>query len=271
MTCLPSSRSGRSALEVAVEAAEATGILLLQHYSEQKRVEHKPGRANIVTDVDLLAERTVMEILRDEYPGYEILSEESSDAVRDFSHTWIVDPIDGTNNYVFGVPFFCVALALVYRDEIALGLIYDPVRREMFHAEKGKGAFLNGRPISVSRRALVKTSFIGCDMGYVAEDGARMIDIIRGLWPDMHGFRVMGSAALGLAYVACGRLDLYVHPCLYPWDSSGGILLINEAGGKIADWAGEPATCHSKRLIGSNKLVHEEFVRLAWDRIRVSN
>lgn len=269
MDRLPLSRGGRSALEVAVEAAVAAGRLLLQHYSWEKKIEYKAGRANIVTDVDLLADKAILEALQAEYPDHNILSEESAETARGSSYTWIIDPIDGTNNYTFGIPLFCVTLALAHDGEVLLGVTYDPLREELFYAIEGMGAFLNGNPISASRRASVKASLIGCDLGYISEAGRQMIDIIRGLWPDLHGFRVMGSAALGLAYVACGRLDLYVHPWLYPWDIAGGILMVNESGGKITDWKDQPATIHSQRIIASNHLAHQEFLRLAQDNLRV--
>ncbi len=262
MTQLPLSRSKRSALEVATQAAIEAGDLLLERLQGPKRVEYKEGRANIVSDVDLLAEKKIITLLQGEFPDFDILSEESAAVATGSPYTWIIDPLDGTNNYVFGIPFFCVALALASGEEVLLGLIYDPIRKELFRAEKGRGAFLNNHPIGVSQRTSIKASFIGCDLGYDAQQGKRILEMIMTLWPRMHGFRIMGSAALGLAYIACGRFDLYIHANLYPWDSAGGILLIREAGGEATEWDGKPATFRSKQIAAANKVVHREFMEL---------
>jgi myo-inositol-1(or 4)-monophosphatase len=255
------SQSSQSALEVATQTVIEAGNLLLDHLQKPKQIERKEGRANIVTDVDLLSEKRMIALLQREYPDFNILSEESAATTTNSPYTWIIDPLDGTNNYVFGVPFFCVALALANREEVLLGLIYDPIRKELFRVEKGGGAFLNDHPIRVSLRTSVKVSFIGCDLGYDAQQGRRPLEMILALWPGIHGLRIIGSAALGLAYVASGRFDLYIHPSLYPWDLAGGILLIREAGGEVTDWEQKPATIHSKQLIAGNKAVYQEFMR----------
>jgi len=262
MISLPLSRSGKTVLEVACHAAEEAGELLLQRLSGEKHIEYKAGRANIVTDVDLLAEKHIIDILRREYPSFGILSEESEAIIGDSPLTWIIDPIDGTNNYAFGIPFFCVTLALADAECVLLGVTYDPVRKELFHAEQGKGTFRNNNPVSVSQRQTVKASIIGCDMGYDPDKGKRVLDAIMSLWPNMHGIRLMGSAALGLAYVACGRLDLYLQPCLFPWDIASGILLVREAGGNVLDWDGTPASPQTQRVIAGNNILHNEFRRL---------
>ena len=144
MVHLPLSRSGREALEVASRAAEEAGSLLLKHMYGQLKLGHKEGRANLVTDVDVLAEKTVIGVLQSEYPDFNILSEESPAVARDSQFTWVIDPLDGTNNYVHGVPFICVSIGLALGQEAVLGVIYDPVRKELFTARKGHGASLNG-------------------------------------------------------------------------------------------------------------------------------
>jgi len=260
---LPLSRSGRTALEVASQAAEEAGSLLLEHMHGERQLSYKEGRANIVTEVDVLVEKKVIGLLRSEYPDHNILSEESPAVTNDSRYTWVVDPLDGTNNYVYGIPVFSVAIALMSQEEVLLGLTYDPVRKELFVARKGGGAALNGRPISVSRRDSMERAFIGCDLGYDREAGARMLDTIRVIWPRMAGLRIMGSAVLGLAYVACGRFDLYLHRYLYPWDMASGILLVREAGGEITDWAGKPVSAFGQQIIAGNKALHRQMLALA--------
>ena len=259
---LPQSRSGKHAVEVASKAAEAAGNLLIEHVDEERELKYKEGRANIVTDVDVLVEKQIIAVLQREYPDYNILSEETAAITNDSEYTWVIDPLDGTNNYVHGIPFYSVAIALTNSYEVLLGLTYDPWRKELFVAQKGAGAWLNGQPITVSERTTLEGSFIGCDMGYDPEDGAGMLEGFRNSWPQMCGLRIMGSAVLGLSYVACGRLDLYIHPHLYPWDVTGGLLLIKEAGGKITDWEGEPATIYGKQIVAGNETVHHQFIRL---------
>ena len=262
MVRLPLSRSGRTALEVASQAAEEAGSLLLEHMHGERQLSYKEGRANIVTEVDVLVEKKVIDLLRSEYPDHNILSEESPAVTNDSRYTWVVDPLDGTNNYVYGIPVFSVAIALMSQDDVLLGLTYDPVREELFVARKGGGASLNGRPISVSQRDSMERAFIGCDLGYDREAGARMLDTIRAIWPRMAGLRIMGSAVLGLAYVACGRFDLYLHRYLYPWDMASGILLIREAGGEVTDWAGKPVSAFGQQIVAGNKALHRQMLSL---------
>jgi myo-inositol-1(or 4)-monophosphatase len=260
---LPLSRSGRTALQVASQAAEEAGSLLLEHMHGERQLSYKEGRANIVTEVDVLVEKRVIDLLRSEYPDHNILSEESPAVTNDSRYTWVVDPLDGTNNYVYGIPVFSVAIALMSQDEVLLGLTYDPVRKELFVAQKGGGASLNGQPISVSRRDSMERAFIGYDLGYDREAGAQMLDTVRAIWPRMTGLRIIGSAVLGLAYVACGRFDLYLHRYLYPWDMAGGILLVREAGGEITDWAGKPVSVFGQQVIAGNKALHRQMLVLA--------
>ena len=263
---LPLSQSNRSVLEVATQAAEEAGSLFLEHVHGERQLSYKEGRANIVTDVDVLVEQRIITLLQAEYPGYNILSEESAAVDNDSEYTWVIDPLDGTNNYVHGIPFYSVSIALTSSKEILLGLIYDPWMRELFVAEKGAGARLNGQPVVVSERTSIEGSFIGCDMGYDAEAGARILETVKSSWPQMCGIRIMGSAVLGLAYVACGRLDLYVHPYLYPWDIASGILLVREAGGEVTDWEGKPSIIMNNQILAGNKKVHQAFIRLLTDQ-----
>jgi myo-inositol-1(or 4)-monophosphatase len=262
MTSLPLSESGKSALEVATRAAKEAGALLVRRFSTKKDIRYKAGRANIVTDVDLLAEKQIIGILRSEYPDFGIMSEESEAMAGDAPYTWIIDPLDGTNNYTFGVPYFCVNIALVKGEDVLLGLTYDPMRKDLFHAERGEGAFLESRRISVSQRTSVKASMISFDMGYDSAKGRLVLDTIMSLWPGMHGLRLMGSAALGLACVAAGRVELDLQPNLFPWDIAAGLVLVEEAGGIATNWDGTPATIHSTMVFAGNETLRNDFTQL---------
>ena len=258
MNNLPLARSGRSALEVAIEAAREAGKILLAHFHSEKEIKHK-GKSNLVTEVDILSEKLIVELLKREYPDCNILSEESNSTTPVTGYTWIVDPLDGTNNYVFGIPFFCTSIALVKDEDILLGVTYDPLRDELFRAEKGQGAYVNDSVIQVSGQDSLGACLVGLDLGYSDEWGKELLDITSKLWGQVHCLRIMGSACLGLAYVACGRVSLYFHGFVYPWDIASGLLLVREAGGEVTDWEGKPATSQDEQIIASNPELHQEF------------
>jgi len=246
---------------VAIQAVKEAGNVIMAHFPGEKRISYKEGRSNIVTDVDILSEEKITTLLQYEYPDFSIMTEESADIAGDSPYTWIIDPIDGTRNYAYGIPHFCVALALARDDELILGIVYDPVRGELFRAEKGNGAFLNDSPISVSTKTSLKESLIGFDMGYDADIGQEILGMASALWPEVVSVRVMGSAALALAYTACSRLDLYIHLYLYPWDLASGMLLIEEAGGMVTGLDGQRADIHSSTVIATNREIHQDFMK----------
>lgn len=261
MTTLPLSRSGKEALDVAAKVARKAGEILKAHLREDRQVQYK-GRANIVTDMDLRVENSLKSLLQSEYPDHSIFSEESEPISGDSDYAWILDPLDGTNNYSFGIPFFSTVITLTKGEDVLLGMVYDPLRDELFSAQKGKGAFLNNQPISVSKKTTVQESLIGLDLGYVDEKGKKILEFITGLWPNMYAFRIMGCSALGMAYTACGRLDLYFHLLIYPWELACGQLLVTEAGGVTTDWEGRPLTTGEGSIIASNRAVHADFLRV---------
>lgn len=246
---------------MAIQAVKEAGNVIMAHFPGEKRISYKEGRSNIVTDVDILSEEKITTLLQYEYPDFSIMTEESADIAGDSPYTWIIDPIDGTRNYAYGIPHFCVALALARDDELILGIVYDPVRGELFRAEKGNGAFLNDSPISVSTKTSLKESLIGFDMGYDADIGQEILGMASALWPEVVSVRVMGSAALALAYTACSRLDLYIHLYLYPWDLASGMLLIEEAGGMVTGLDGQRADIHSSTIIATNREIHQDFMK----------
>lgn len=259
MDNLPLARSGRSPLEVATQAAKEAGNILLAHFRSAQKIERK-GQGNLVTEADILSEKLILKFLKDEYPSYDILSEESNSSTLVSGYAWIVDPLDGTNNYAFGIPFFCINIALVKDADILLGVTYDPLRDELFRAEKGCGAYLNDLAIQVSKVDSLRNALAGFDLGYDSERGSEILDIASKLWGQVHCLRMIGSASLGLAYVACGWFNLYFHRWLYPWDIAAGLLLIREAGGTVVDWQGKPATFQAKEVIASNSKICHEFM-----------
>ena len=258
---IPTSASGRSAIRVAREAARRAGEILVARFSGSVKVSYK-GRGNIVTDVDTEVEQEIFGILRREYPDMGLLGEESpGDARAESGYTWIVDPLDGTRNYASGIPFFSTVIGLALDGEVIVGVNYDPVRGDLFEAERGVGAFLNGERMAVSGRTRLADGIVGTDLSYNNEGAANGLDVIREIWPGMQTARIMGSAALGISYAAAGRTDLYYHHRLEPWDQAAGLLLVEEAGGVVTDRTGRRAGLYSDGLIASNKAMHAEFMR----------
>ncbi|MBM4445839.1 MAG: inositol monophosphatase [Chloroflexi bacterium] len=256
---LPQAQSGKSALEVAITTAKEAGEILLSHFGSKRQIRRK-SKGNLVTDADIMSEKFILKFLQSEYPNFSILSEESNPSAPTTDYTWIVDPLDGTNNYTFGIPFFCVNIALAEDEDILLGITYDPVRKELFRAERGQGAYLNDSAVRVSTKDSLQTSLVGFDLGYSHERGEEMLNVANKLWGKVHCLRAMGSSSLGLAYVACGRVNLYFHRYLFPWDIASGLLLVREAGGEVTDWQGKPASFLATEIIASSDQLHHEFL-----------
>jgi myo-inositol-1(or 4)-monophosphatase len=265
VTGLPLSTSGGDAFAVAEAAARKAGEILKTHFRNTRQVEYK-GRANIVTDVDLKVEDDIRSFLHSQFPDHTIVSEESDPITGTSGYTWVLDPLDGTNNYSFGIPFFGTILALRAGDDVMLGLVYDPLRDELFSAVKGRGTTLNGKPASVSAKRSVKDSLIGTDLGYVDANGSQILDLMARVWPDLYAFRIMGSAGLGMAYASCGRLDVYFHLLVYPWELACGQLLVTEAGGVATNFHGGPPGTGESSIIVANEAVHSDFLRIVRDR-----
>lgn len=260
---IPIGTSGKTALEVAREAAKMAGTLARERFDQEKKITFKrPG--DVVTEVDTQAEALIFDLIRQEFPSHTLVGEESASDVRaDEGYTWVVDPVDGTRNYSVGLPLYSTVVGLALDGEILVGVNYDPERDDIFEAERGSGAYLNGKRIHVSEKTELKGCIIGFDLPY-SDVGARYeLDMLaQAVWPNMGTVRAIGSSALGISYAAAGKTDLYFQHRLSPWDMVAGILLVKEAGGVITDRNGNGATLYSDGIIASNADLHEEFLRL---------
>lgn len=255
------SKSGRNALEVIIEAAQEAGNILIKNFRKGLDASRK-GRGNFLSEADILSEKKILGILKEEFPGCAFISEESFPEYSPGPDlTFIIDPLDGTNNYCFGIPYFCTNIAMIRDGEIILALVHDPLRKETFWAEKGKGAHLNKGKIFVSDRTSIQESLLGFDFGYSEIRGKEVLTIVKDLWPGVHSFRAQGSSSLGLCYVASGRMDLYFHRYLFPWDIAPGLLLVREAGGVITDWDGRKANPEDSQIIAGNPKIHQQFMQ----------
>jgi myo-inositol-1(or 4)-monophosphatase len=259
----PKAASGRTAIEVARSCGLKAGELALSRLRCPQQVTVK-GRGNFVTQTDLEIESYLQQALLQEFPDHRVLSEETAADTDTEGWVWVIDPLDGTHNFVSGIPFFCVNIALCYDGEPTVAVTYDPNHKEAFWAERGQGAWVNDRPASVSSQPTVQASVLGVDLGYDDRRGSAALQIAYQLFPGVQCVRIPGSAALGLAYASCGRYDLFLHHFLFPWDIAAGILLVREAGGAITDHHGQPAAITSRTALAGGRQVHADFLR--WRR-----
>lgn len=258
-------------LNVAVKAARRAGSVINRASQDLDALTVSRKRQNdFVTEVDRAAETVIIEMLRKAYPDHAILAEESGahpggggQPGARAEYTWIIDPLDGTTNFIHGFPQYAVSIALRHRDQLSQAVIYDPIRNELFTASRGRGAFLNDRRIRVSRQqklaeALIGTGFPFSQMTHLDE----YMTMLRAVLPGTAGIRRAGSAALDLAYVAAGRLDGFWEIGLAPWDMAAGALLIQEAGGLVGDFQGEAGWMESGRILGGNPKVFAQLLQL---------
>jgi myo-inositol-1(or 4)-monophosphatase len=242
--------------------AREAGALLRERIGDRHTVQYK-GEINLVTEADHLSEALIVERIRGSFPDHGILSEESPETANGSGFRWIIDPLDGTTNYAHGYPIFCVSIALEAEGKIRIGAVYNPMLDELFTAEKGAGAFLNGRRLKVSRTAELSRSLLATGFPYdIREDRNNNIHYFEAMVLNTQAVRRAGSASLDLAYVAAGRFDGFWELKLMPWDMAAGWLLVEEAGGVVTDLYSSPFDLHSPHILASNGLIHAEMSRL---------
>jgi myo-inositol-1(or 4)-monophosphatase len=250
-----------SFLESAIGIAHEAGSLLQYYFERHVRFELK-GDFDLVTEADRASEKLVVERLRARYPEHGIVAEEGSGHDSSSEFRWYVDPLDGTTNFAHGYPIYNVTLALEKAGELIAGVIFDPTRKELFTCEKGGGAFLNGARIHVSKAPNLEESLFSTGFPSRRRHLDVNIHFYHQLAMASHGVRRGGSAAIDLAYVACGRLDGYWEFGLSPWDMAAGKLLVAEAGGVCRDMRGAPHNLKSPHIVADNGLIHEELISL---------
>jgi myo-inositol-1(or 4)-monophosphatase len=246
-------------LKAAVEAARAAGEIQRRRFRGDFAVRRK-GAVDLVTDVDLACEEAIRETLARLCPGTTILSEEEglTGTSRD---RWIVDPLDGTTNFAHAYPVFCASIAWEEGGRVRAGVIYDPLRDELFEAEEGRGARLNGTPLAVSREATLDGSLLATGFPYDRRTNPRNnLEAFTRLTLLTQGVRRSGAAAIDLAYVAAGRLDGFWEPGLKPWDTAAGALLVTEAGGSVTGYRGEPYVTSNPDVLATNGQLHPELL-----------
>ncbi len=247
-------------LDLAKAAALAAGRLQKEHFDRPIEVRYK-GEIDLVTEVDLKSEALIVDILS--ASGIPVLGEEVA-KTEPAGRYWLVDPLDGTTNYAHRFPWFAPSIALMEDKRPLLGVIYHVMLDELFWAERGKGAFLNGKPLKVSSVSSIGEAVLATGFPYgVHEQPDKVVGAFRDFLIKAQGVRRAGAAALDLAYVACGRFDGFWEPLLKPWDTAAGILLVEEAGGKVSNYLGEPFDPFQNNILASNGLIHEDLITVA--------
>ena len=243
--------------ETMLRAAREAGALMKSRFNSGFRIDNKEGINNLVTEVDHASEKLIMGIIAEQFPDHFILSEEIGEVSTASPYKWIIDPIDGTVNYANGIPICCVSIGLEKHGVMIMGAVYNPFLEELYFAEKGKGAFLNDKPISVSGKTEVIQSCLVTGFPYTYLDMPNgPLEVFARLIRKGIPVRRLGSAAIDLCWVAAGRFDGF-----YAWDSAAGFLLVEEAGGKVTDFKGDPYSPYQPHILATNGKIHDELLR----------
>lgn len=246
---------------VLMKAVKESGAIIQQYFNGTFVIENKEGINNLVTEVDKLAEKCIIDIIKQHYPAHSIISEEVGELKQESDYQWIIDPIDGTVNFAHGIPLCCVSIGVLHHDKLVLGAVYNPVMNELFFAEKGKGAYLNDRQISVSKKEDFRAACLVTGFPYHwpetgGEHPVRVFErfVLAGL-----PVRRLGSAAIDLCWVACGRFDGFWEYNLSSWDVAAGYLIVEEAGGRVTNFDGGQYTVFDRQTLATNGLIHEDM------------
>lgn len=252
-------------LNFAIETAREAGQILLEKFGRKIDIQKK-GAINLVTEADFASEKYIIEKIKSHFPKHSILAEESGasdNAGKEASDwKWIIDPLDGTTNFAHGYPCWCVTLAVEHKGEIIVGVTFDPTRNELFAAEKGLGATLNGRKIKVSDTEELKNALLVTGFPYDAAERENFTRHFTEFTQKARGIRRDGSAAIDMAYVACGRFDGFWEEGLQPWDVAAGVLLVEEAGGRVSYYDDSTFSIYKPPICVDNGLIHREMLNV---------
>jgi myo-inositol-1(or 4)-monophosphatase len=254
-----------SIIELAMRAAREAGAILQDFATRGFQVTHK-GRINLLTEADLASERHIKQLIAEHFPAHRIIAEESWDGthdVNDENYCWIIDPLDGTTNFAHQYPFFCVSVGFEQKGEIVCGAVYDPWRDEMFFGARGHGAFLDGQRLRVSDVDQLGAGLLLTGFPYGVRDKIKLaMSQFEAFVVASQAVRRGGAAALDICYTAMGRCDGFWELDLQPWDTAAGLVILEEAGGQVTDFKGEPYSVYKKQILASNGKIHGEMVRV---------
>jgi len=246
-----------------ITIAEEAGKIIRDGFGKKLELEYKTNISDFVTNVDKTSERKIIDFLKKEYPTHNIFAEESGIQNKGSEYTWVIDPLDGTMNFAHGLPIFSVSIGVVKNSEIIAGVIYDVMNNSLYSAEKGSGAFQNDKKISVSKNSDLEKSLLGTGFPYnIKENPDFAIERFNKFLLNSRGVRRLGSAAIDLCYVANGTFDGFWEVNLQPWDMCAGMLLVQEAGGKITNFKNENINIYTKQLLASNSKIHDAMIKV---------
>jgi myo-inositol-1(or 4)-monophosphatase len=244
-----------------LKATEAGAKELMRFFNGDFKITNKEGINNPVTEADHASEKAIFDVIKNDFPDHFILSEEAGEIVMDSSYKWIIDPIDGTINFANGIPICCISIGLEHNGKIIMGAVYNPLMNEFFVAEKGSGATLNDKKIAVSKKTAVVNSCLVTGFPYTYLDAPNgPLQVFEKLIRKGVPVRRLGSAAIDLCWVACGRFDGFYEHKLQAWDSAAGFLMVEEAGGKVTDFAGEYYSVYQPHILATNGKIHGELL-----------
>ena len=249
--------------EILYKAAIESGKIIKEYFETKFIIESKDVISNLVTEVDKKSESKIIEVIRNEFPNHNILSEEIGALDTDSDVKWIIDPIDGTINYAHSIPICCVSIGIEKKGEIIFGLVYNPMSGELFFSEKGKGAFLNDKKISISNEDNLYKSLLVTGFPYdTGNNPHKPVKVFAEFVNSDIPVRRLGSAALDLCWTACGRFDGFWEYNLNPWDVAAGYLIMTEAGGVVSDFDGNNFSVYKKEILATNGLIHNHMLRM---------
>ncbi len=249
--------------DTLLQAVEAGAQELQRFFNSDFKITNKDGINNPVTEADHASEKAIIGVIRSSFPDHFILSEEAGEMKQASEYKWIIDPIDGTINFANAIPICCVSIGVEYRGELVMGAVYNPFMQEMFFAEKGKGATFNGRPIHVSNKADLAKSCLVTGFPYTYLDSPNgPLQVFERFIRQGIAVRRLGSAALDLCWTAMGRFDGFYEHRLQPWDSAAGVLILEEAGGKITGFNGEAYSIYQPDILATNGVIHQEMLKV---------
>lgn len=251
-----------------LQAVHAAAKEILRFNDLQFTISNKEGINNLVTEVDHASEKAIIDVIRSHYPDHHILTEESGDLVQDSQYKWIIDPIDGTVNFAHRIPLSCISIGIEHNKEMVLAAIFNPFINELYVAERGQGASMNDKPIEVSKKTeVIKSCLVtGFPYTYLDQPNGPLEAFARFVRKGIP-VRRLGSAAIDLAWVACGRFDGFYEHRLEAWDSAAGFLLVEEAGGRVTNLEGKPYSPYLPGIIASNGHIHDELVEWVQNRV----
>jgi myo-inositol-1(or 4)-monophosphatase len=246
--------------QTAIKAAKEAGKVMMKYYGKAIK-PHLKSIGDLVSKVDFECERKIISIIRSKFPGHSILSEECGEKKKDSDYKWVIDPLDGTHNFLWGLPMFGTSIALLYKKDVILGVIYLPCSNKLYVAEKGKGAFLNGKRIRVSKASKIKKSLVLYDGG-LHRDAKKKVRLIDKLAVTAFRIRILGAASVSLTHLANGHADIYIEHSTNPWDISAGLLIIEEAGGKVTTLDGKKHSLSNEGFVASNGKLHNQIIKI---------